>query len=73
MSWQQAPPPTTFVQPHVPQTGRPGEHCHFHKLKNEEVLDIRQMSGSAKRVGLLFSVSKNTVLRIRRRETWKHI
>jgi len=50
-----------------------GERHHKAKLKEKDVLKIRQDNKSAKKLALMFNVDKSNILQIKAMKTWKHI
>jgi hypothetical protein len=54
---------------------RTGELNGFSKITTEDVIEIRRLEGllSSRQVGMLFGLNKTHVLRIWRRDVWKHI
>lgn len=57
--------------------GKPGEKSGMSKLKNEDVLKIRELAKlgqlSHKEIGKLFGISQSAISLIVSRKTWKHI
>ena len=58
-----------LIYSHVPL----GEHAGNRKLTAEQVLKIRASTEQIKAIAYEFNISRQTVLRIRKRELWSHI
>lgn len=53
-----------------------GENTNFHKLKEHQVIEIRNMIDNGvkkKDIAVMFGVSVDNIRRIARRDTWRHI
>lgn len=59
------------------QVVRPGEDCHFHKLKTEDVLKIKIMLGEKsllqREIAEIFGVSDSAINAINVGAQWKHL
>lgn len=50
-----------------------GEENRFHKLTNDQVLEIRKSGMSSRKLAIAFNVGRSTVRHILARRTWAHL
>lgn len=50
-----------------------GEKNHKSKLKNKEILEIRNSNLTQEQLGIIYGVARTTIQSIKNRRNWKHI